>query len=301
MKTKKPETGFPKLDTADSRISRPDAADPEVEISSPWCLILFEREGKDIRPESPHDHQALINAGLDFISRRRFFRASSWTLSENTSDKVEKTSMSSDPNLNLHPQCPGTRQDPQRPDIRRPDSSPLPGAASLHNALPHGRLDKDNNGKPFLVNYPNIHISISDSGEYTVCAFAPVPVGIDLQEIRFLHKTPLQLAHRFFTSTEYEMIRSAGDKEEQADLFCRLWTIKESCLKCTGQGLGGGLDTFWPDFSKGQVFPSSAHPSDPPFPSLFFTELTAPKGYHLTIASPACFCKENIRYLNVQA
>lgn len=336
MKTKKTGVGCPKPDTADTCICRPDtadapicgseAADPKIEATSHRCLVIFEKEEEDVRTESSHDHQALIDAGLDFILQSGFFGNFSPNLPENPSERVDRVGLSSSSDPNLNPQCPGTRQSPQCPGAqqnpqscgarqnpqcpgarqnpqscgaRRTDAAPLFSTALSHNTLPHGRLEKDKNGRPFLVNYPDIHISISDSGDYTVCAFTSVPVGIDLQETRFLHQTPLRLAERFFTSSEYEMIRSAETGEKQADLFCRLWTIKESCLKCTGQGLAGGLDTFQPDFSKGQVFPSSEHPSDPPFPSLFFTELTALNGYHLTIASPVRFCREEIQYFHI--
>lgn len=163
----------------------------------------------------------------------------------------------------------------------------------------HWHLEKTEKGKPFLADHPDIHISISDSGGYVVCAFAPVPVGIDLQEIRSLHRTPLQLADRFFTKDEYEMLQGEHDGQARADLFCRLWTIKESCLKCTGHGLGGGLNLFQPDFSTGQVVPPSGHTAEFSFPSLFFTELKAPENYHLTIASPTRILNNNIHQLSL--
>lgn len=35
-------------------------------------------------------------------------------------------------------------------------------------------------GKPYLLNYPDVHFNISHSGEYVACAVADSPVGVDI-------------------------------------------------------------------------------------------------------------------------
>lgn len=37
-------------------------------------------------------------------------------------------------------------------------------------------------GKPYLPQYPALHISVSHSGSWFVCAVSSQPVGVDLQE-----------------------------------------------------------------------------------------------------------------------
>ena len=51
-----------------------------------------------------------------------------------------------------------------------------------------------------------------------------------------------RIARRFFHPEDLALLRNAKDAEEQLKLFFRIWTIKEAYLKCTGEGLSGGLN-----------------------------------------------------------
>ncbi|MEE0931404.1 MAG: 4'-phosphopantetheinyl transferase superfamily protein [Acutalibacteraceae bacterium] len=101
-------------------------------------------------------------------------------------------------------------------------------------------------GKPYFENLKNLHFNASHSGEMALCAFSDSEVGCDIE---IISKSNTDLAKRFFTQSEYEFIIST-DKEctdissQQEERFYRIWTLKESFLKLTGEGLSGGLNTF---------------------------------------------------------
>lgn len=95
-------------------------------------------------------------------------------------------------------------------------------------------------GKPYLTEYTGIHFNLSHSGDYVCCAISDGPVGVDIQE---KGKVRMALAERFFTPVERQMLSECGEEQRQ-DLFFRMWSIKESYLKLTGEGLSGGLSGF---------------------------------------------------------
>lgn len=87
-------------------------------------------------------------------------------------------------------------------------------------------------GKPYFLNAPQLHFSISHSGAYWLCAFSAAPVGLDVQQHRGCRKQAL--AHRFFSPAEREYL----ERTAYAPFF-DLWCAKESYLKYTGVGLSG--------------------------------------------------------------
>lgn len=114
-------------------------------------------------------------------------------------------------------------------------------------------------GKPFIPDLPDIHFSLSHSGEYIACAFSDREVGLDLQEHSRVQTSTVRIAKRFFSSAEYEAILALetginADNPEgpaapagRSPLFYRLWSIKEAYLKYLGCGLRGGMNGYLPD------------------------------------------------------
>ncbi|MBQ3090144.1 MAG: 4'-phosphopantetheinyl transferase superfamily protein [Oscillospiraceae bacterium] len=92
--------------------------------------------------------------------------------------------------------------------------------------------EEDPLGKPFLPGHPEFHFSLSHSGHWALCAFAPVPVGADLQQVRPVRPG---LARRF-TAAERRELADLSPEDYNRRLF-QLWTLKEAYAKCTGQGL----------------------------------------------------------------
>ena len=96
-------------------------------------------------------------------------------------------------------------------------------------------------GKPFLRNEPGIFFSLSHSGTKAIACFSDVELGCDIEMVRDID---LEIAKRFFHENEYAEIWKAAAQDEKTEMFFRLWTLKESYIKATGQGLSMPLNSF---------------------------------------------------------
>ena len=97
------------------------------------------------------------------------------------------------------------------------------------------------NGKPYFKNLPEVYFNASHSGNCAVCSFSSEETGCDIEKS---DEVNTEIAKRFFARSEYEYIYSAKSDSEQLERFFRLWTLKESYLKFSGEGLQGGLNSF---------------------------------------------------------
>lgn len=102
-------------------------------------------------------------------------------------------------------------------------------------------LAEADNGKPYFINSPDLHFNLSHSGQRVMCAMDEMPLGCDIQEMGSLK---LEIAKRFFTPDEYNLLLYLKSKEEQKNMFYRLWTLKEAYIKATGEGLTRELNSF---------------------------------------------------------
>ena len=98
-------------------------------------------------------------------------------------------------------------------------------SAPLFDILSHG--------KPMLRGCPDLHFSLSHSGNAVLCALDRHPVGADIEMIR---RRSLEHLLSVFSDRERASIEQAASPEL---CFTRLWTRKESYLKLTGEGLTG--------------------------------------------------------------
>lgn len=89
-------------------------------------------------------------------------------------------------------------------------------------------------GKPYLLNFPDVHFNISHSGEYVACAVSDRPIGVDIQKIGEYNS---DVAKRVCNEEEFAQIENSSDK---ASKFAKLWTQKEAVLKMYGIGIAGG-------------------------------------------------------------
>lgn len=64
-------------------------------------------------------------------------------------------------------------------------------------------------------------------------------LGVDVENV-VTRPAPLQLANRYFTESEALGLQQLAASEQTARFFA-LWTLKESWLKATGQGIAAGL------------------------------------------------------------
>ena len=83
------------------------------------------------------------------------------------------------------------------------------------------KVVKDENGKPYFPERPDIHFSLSHSGEYVMCAVSDSPVGADIQKNQ---KISEKMQKRVFTENELECASALS-----------LWCLKESFIKLKGK------------------------------------------------------------------
>ena len=79
-------------------------------------------------------------------------------------------------------------------------------------------------GKPIFFN-------LSHGQELIAVACADCEVGIDAESMRTVHENAMR---RTCTQEEWEWLQHSGQKEKD---FLRLWTLKESYMKMTGEGM----------------------------------------------------------------
>ncbi len=92
-------------------------------------------------------------------------------------------------------------------------------------------LAYEEDGKPFLADYPNIHFNVSHCPVAAICAVAPHPVGIDIERIRPYNESVVR-----YTMNDEELRQiEASSRPDVA--FIRLWTMKEALLKLSGSGI----------------------------------------------------------------
>lgn len=104
-------------------------------------------------------------------------------------------------------------------------------------------LDFRQNNKPYLKNCnQKLFFNLSHSEKMAMCTIADNEVGCDIQKIS-INKDFITIADRFFHPREIQVIRNAKEKE-QIDLFYRIWVLKESYIKATGEGFQTPLKDF---------------------------------------------------------
>ena len=93
-------------------------------------------------------------------------------------------------------------------------------------------------GKPSFSQVPSLHFSLTHSGQWWLCAFASVPLGLDLQ-IHRSHADPGRLSRRFFHPREDAWLAQNRYRD-----FFDVWCAKESWVKYTGHGFFDDPATF---------------------------------------------------------
>lgn len=91
----------------------------------------------------------------------------------------------------------------------------------------------------------SIYFNLSHSGDKVVCAVSKMPVGCDIEKIADVKEG---IADRFFTENEIRHLKQFC-ADVKRDEFYRLWTMKESYMKMTGEGMRLSLNRFEFDIS----------------------------------------------------
>lgn len=104
-------------------------------------------------------------------------------------------------------------------------------------------------GKPYFVNHPEIKFNISHTKGLVALAIGENEVGVDVEYTR---EVKLGMVKRFFTEEEYTKLNKLSEEQKKAadSYFTRLWTLKESYVKCVGDGTTIPFNSFSFEFDK---------------------------------------------------
>jgi 4'-phosphopantetheinyl transferase len=113
------------------------------------------------------------------------------------------------------------------------------------------RFEAGEGGKPVLTPpfaTAGLHFNVAHTAGLVAVAVARrAMLGVDVEHFA-ARGPPLHVAPRYFTRTEADALARLPEAE-QPTRFYALWTLKESWLKATGEGLAGGLDQVSFDFA----------------------------------------------------
>ena len=112
------------------------------------------------------------------------------------------------------------------------------------NNIDINSINYGNNGKPYA---DNIFFNVAHSGKFAFGVSSDKEVGCDVEIIKNAH---LDIAKRFFTESEYNYISKS---ENSSNTFYKLWTIKESYIKLSGEGLRTPLNSFEININKDTI------------------------------------------------
>jgi phosphopantetheinyl transferase len=86
---------------------------------------------------------------------------------------------------------------------------------------------KNEKGKPYFANEPEVHLSITHSSGYVWVAVSSSPIGIDFEKVNIEYKNELEIA---FSKSDWEFVSRDVQKIYQ------YFSLKESYSKMTGTG-----------------------------------------------------------------
>lgn len=116
-------------------------------------------------------------------------------------------------------------------------------------SMPDLKIEKEEQGKPFLPGYADAHYNLSHAGAWIVCGTGNQPLGIDVEQSA---KYSERIVRRFFHPTEASDIFSYP-QQEQPEIFAEYWTMKESFMKLCGTGFYMPLSSFFTDRKNGTI------------------------------------------------
>lgn len=111
------------------------------------------------------------------------------------------------------------------------------------------KIQKGEQGKPYLPAYEKAQYNLSHSGAWVVCGTSDCPLGIDVEQAG---KYQERLVRRFFHPEEVEDILEHSESE-RSYIFAEYWTMKESFMKFCGTGFALPLNNFRTDRESGRV------------------------------------------------
>lgn len=116
------------------------------------------------------------------------------------------------------------------------------------------QISYNKNGKPYFINSRNsIHFSISHSKHMVICGVSDNKIGLDIQKIS---NCRLEVVKRFFAQNEYDFLSKIVDQNQRNLLFTKLWSLKESIVKCKGEALVSSLKKYSFTYKNEELVPN---------------------------------------------
>ena len=98
--------------------------------------------------------------------------------------------------------------------------------------VPELSRDKGEHGKPCFRIHPEVRFNISHSGDLVICAVSDFEIGIDIQEKSRMNTD--RIAKKVMSSAEHKKYLESSERQ---DFIYRVWVMKESYVKWTGDGI----------------------------------------------------------------
>ena len=98
--------------------------------------------------------------------------------------------------------------------------------------VPELSRDKGEHGKPCFRIHPEVRFNISHSGDLVICAVSDFEIGIDIQEKSRMNTD--RIAKKVMSPGEHKKYLTSSERQ---DFFYRVWVMKESYVKWTGDGI----------------------------------------------------------------
>lgn len=108
-------------------------------------------------------------------------------------------------------------------------------------------IQKKERGKPYIENAP-FYFNISHCDGLVVCALSETEIGIDAEGKR---QATDRVMKRCYSDSEITYVNSCYDKDME---FTKIWTLKESYVKMTGEGIATDLKAVCFDMKNGTAF-----------------------------------------------
>lgn len=94
-----------------------------------------------------------------------------------------------------------------------------------------GNVVIGDNGKPQCE---GVYFNLSHSSDMVLCAVSKNLVGCDIEKIT---DAPMEVAEHYFSEKERRYLFDTANHADADRRFFRLWTMKESYMKMTGEGM----------------------------------------------------------------
>ncbi|MEU3465616.1 4'-phosphopantetheinyl transferase superfamily protein [Streptomyces sp. NPDC006733] len=135
-------------------------------------------------------------------------------------------------------------------------------------------------GRPAVEGRPDVHFSMSHSGDTVLYALAPTAVGADIESPSARHER-FDLAAYLHPGERAAIARQPPEHRAAAVLSC--WVRKEAYLKGTGAGIAAGVAGVHVGLAA--AFAGNGPQGAPPTPDGWvFRDVDAPEGYAAAVA-----------------